>query len=140
MKSKIIIKYRDYIMNKIDPYGNSALMLSVKLKRIDAIKVLCDNNAEIKHYYYNDAITPFDVALVLKEKEILKIIINASKKQKLNNWENNQKFLINAIKDIPDFSMSFEINLNSNYFSLIKNITPKDKFKVNKIYIFIKKL
>jgi hypothetical protein len=107
-------------------------MLSVKLKRIDAIKILCDNNAEIKYYYYNDAITPFDVALVLREKEILKIMLNSSKKQKLNDWESNQKFLINVIKDIPNFSMSFELNLNSSYFSLIKNITPRDKFKVNK--------
>jgi len=111
-------------------------MLSIKLKRIDAIKVLCDNNAEIKHFFYNDAITPFDNALILKEKEILKIMLNASKKQKLNEWENNQKILIKAIKDIPNFSMNFELNLNSSYFSLIKNITPKDKFKVKFFFIF----
>ena len=72
------------------------------------------------------------MALIQKEKEILKVMLNASKKQKLNEWENNQKELIKAIREIPNFSMSFELNLNSSYFSLIKNITPKDKFKICK--------
>lgn len=75
----------------------------------------------------------------------MKILINAFKKQKLTFWHQNQKDLAEVIKSIPDFSMVFTVSLNSTVFSVIKSITPKDIFKVNKLYIilnylFIKKI
>ncbi len=105
-------------------------MLAIKLKRYDAIKVLCDNNAEIKHIPYDESITPYDYSLITKNKEILKILINAFKKQKLTFWHQSQKEILNILRSIPDFSMEFSVSLNSNIFSIIKSITPKDTFKV----------
>jgi len=105
-------------------------MLAIKLNRLDAISVLCDNNAEIKHLSYNDSISPYDYAIIDKNINVLKILINAFKKQKLTFWHRNQKDLAEIIKLIPDFSMEFTVSLNSTIFSVIKSITPKDVFKV----------
>lgn len=110
--------------------GNSPLLLAIKLNRLDAIKVLCDNNAEIKHYAYDDAITPYDYAIISKNTNVLKILVNAFKKQKLSLWHQSQKELADVIKKIPDFSMVFTVSLNSTIFSVIKSITPQDVFKV----------
>jgi len=118
--------------------GNSPLLLAIKLNRLDAIKVLCDNNAEIKHFAYEDAITPYDYSIINKNANVLKILVNAFKKQKLTYWHQNQKELKEVIKNIPDFSMVFTVSLNSTIFSVIKSITPKDVFKVN-LYLKIKK-
>lgn len=105
-------------------------MLAIKLNRLDAIKILCDNNAEIKHFAYDDALTPYDYAISSKNGNVLKILVNAFKKQKLTFWHQNQKELAEVIKSIPDFSMVFTVSLNSTIFSVIKSITPKDVFKV----------
>lgn len=118
-------------INEIDPQGNSPLFLAIKLNRLDAIKVLCDNNAEIKHVSFEDSISPYDFSIIYEKKEVLKILINSIKKQKLTLWHQSQKDLLLTLRTIPDFSMGLTISLNSSIFSVIKSITPKDNFKVN---------
>lgn len=93
--------------------------------------MLCDNNAEIKHFAYNEAITPYDYCIANKKREILKVLINSLKKQKLTYWHQSQKDLLGVFRSIPDFSMSLSVSLNSNIFFVIKSITPKDTFTVN---------
>jgi len=117
-------------INEIDSEGNSPLLFAIKLNRLDAIKILCDNNAEIKHSFYNGSTTPFDYAIMNKNRDVLKILINAFKKQKLSFWHQNQKDIADVLKTIPDFSLVFTVSLNSTLFSVIQSITPKDIFKV----------
>jgi len=68
-------------------------MLAVKLNRIDAINVLCDNGADIKHQCYEGDISPLEHAISTKNKQILSIFVNALKKQHSTHWENNKQVI-----------------------------------------------
>ena len=119
-------------INELDPHGNTPLMLAIKLKNLDAINVLCDHDADIKHKCYEGDISPLEYASSIKNKEILKILINGVKKQKISNWENNKKEILNLINNIPDFSMELKLNYDSNIFSLFSSITSSDTYKFYK--------
>jgi hypothetical protein len=119
-------------INEMDPHGNTPLMLAIKLKNLDAINVLCDHEADIKHKCYEGDISPIEYAISTKNKEILKILINGIKKQKISNWEINKKEILNLIKNIPDFSMDLRLDFDSNIFSLFTSITPSDTYKIYK--------
>jgi ankyrin repeat protein len=41
-------------INELDPFGNTPLMMAVHLRRIDAIRVLCDHFADPKHKPLNN--------------------------------------------------------------------------------------
>lgn len=79
--------------NQIDSCGNTPLILAVKLGYVDVIKVLCDlftcpkmksfhnckNNIFITSYLVPCAL---DIASALKNKEIIKILLEANQKIK----------------------------------------------------------
>jgi hypothetical protein len=119
-------------INEVDPHGNTPLMLAIKLNNYDAINVLCDHDADIKHKSFDDDISPMEYAVLLQNRKILKILINAMKKQKITNWENNKHEVSKIIKSMPDFSMELKLNFDSNIFSLFSAITPSDFYKISK--------
>ena len=71
-------------------------MLAIKYNYIDAINVLCDHDADIKHKSFDNDISPLDYVINKGNKNILKIIVNAIKKQKFSHWENNKKVILNV--------------------------------------------
>ena len=120
-------------INEVDPMGNTPLMLAIKLNNYDAMNVLCDHDADIKHKCFDDDISPFEYAIATRNKKVLKILLNSVKKQKLTHWENSKNDVLKAIKTIPDFSIDLKLNFNSNIFSLFTSITPSDTFKISKL-------
>jgi hypothetical protein len=76
--------------NEIDICGNTPLMLAVKLGYVDAVKVLSDlftcpklksfNNCKITHpsFYYFVVACAMDVASTIKNKEILRILLETN--------------------------------------------------------------
>jgi len=74
-------------------------MLGIKLNRLDAVNVLCDHGADIKHQCFDGDVSPLEYAITTKNKPILSIFVNAIKKQHSTHWENNKqvKILINKI-------------------------------------------
>jgi len=119
-------------INEVDSNGNTPLMLAIKLNNYDAINVLCDHDADIKHKSFDDDISPMEYAVLFQNRKIIKILINAMKKQKITNWENNKNEVSKIIKSIPDFSMELKLNFDSNIFSLFSAITPSDFYKISK--------
>ena len=79
--------------NELDPCGNTPLMLAVKLSNIDAVKVLCDlftcpkmksfQNCKPLHRVIM-VIVPcaLDIASAMKNKEIIKILLESNSKMK----------------------------------------------------------
>lgn len=85
-------------INEIDPFGNTPLMLAIKLNRLDAVNVLCDNGADIKHQCYDGDISPLEYAITTKNKQVLSIFVNTVKKQHSVHWENNKLVIFIILK------------------------------------------
>lgn len=76
--------------NEIDSCGNTPLILAVKLAHVDTIKVLCDlftcpklkSFSNCKLFYPTTFIVPcaLDVASAIKNKEIIKILLETNQK------------------------------------------------------------
>ena len=69
-------------------------MIAIKLNRIDAIKVLCDHDADINHISFENDISPLDYVISKKNEEVLKILITSIRKQKISNWHLTKSVLI----------------------------------------------
>ena len=69
-------------INAIDYYGNSALMLAHKLMHIDAIRVLCDHGANPKFKPIPQVQSPYDLAVVEANREMLTLYVQANQKLK----------------------------------------------------------
>jgi hypothetical protein len=120
-------------INEIDPGGNTPIMLAIKTNNLDALNVLCDHEADIKHKCFEGDISPLEFAVKTKNKKALKILVNAMKKQKLSHWENHKNDVLELIKRIPDFSLDLKLNFDSNIFYLFSSITPCDYYKISKL-------
>ncbi len=48
-------------------------MLAAKLERLDAIVVLCDHGADIKHKCFEEDISPLEYTINTKNVQILKV-------------------------------------------------------------------
>lgn len=116
--------------------NNTPLMLAIKLESVDAITVLCDHDADIRHKPCEGSLSPIEYAVLTKNERILKILICASKKQKISYWENNKDFILQSLKSIPDFTINIKLNFHSNIFSLFSSLTPCDYYTVNIIINF----
>lgn len=76
MPSGEFIYWQD--VNEIDPLGNSPLMLAYRLKRIECIRILCDHVVNPKFRPFPDYPSPYDLALNQKDREVLKLFIEAN--------------------------------------------------------------
>lgn len=64
-------------LNEIDAMGNTALMLAVRLRRLDAVLILCDLFADPKHRPLPHFQNAIDLAVKAYSKPILKILLAA---------------------------------------------------------------
>jgi hypothetical protein len=105
-------------------------MLALKMNNVDVINVLCDHGADIKHKSFDGDTSPIEYAVSLRNTKILRILIQAIKKQKLYHWENNKANILKSIKNLPDFTLDLKLNFDSNLFSIFSTLTPSDNYKV----------
>ena len=68
--------------NKLDACGNTPLMLAVKLGNIDAVKVLSDMYTCPKLRPLNELMNAKEIAIGMKNSQILKILISSNQKIK----------------------------------------------------------
>ena len=61
-------------------------MLAIKGNLIDAIILLCDHDADIKHKSFENDISPLEYAIKNCNKKIILLLFNSIKKQKLSHW------------------------------------------------------
>ncbi len=117
-------------INEVDPGGNTPLMLAIKMKNIDAINVLCDHEAEVRHRAFDGDTSPLEYAMSINNISIVNILLTSIKKQKLTHWENNKINILSSIKQLPDFTLELKFNFDSNLFKIFSSLTPNNSYKV----------
>lgn len=65
-------------LNQLDLFGRSPLMLAHRLKNHDAIRVLCDHGASPKFKPFPWHPSPYELAIIEKDREMLKVYIQAN--------------------------------------------------------------
>ena len=121
-------------VNECDINNNTPLLLAIKKNLIDAVQVLCDNNADINLISFENALSPLEYALKIKNYKILKILVNSKKKQKYFEWAKNKEIFFNLIKTIPNFSMTLKLNFDSNLLNIFSSINNNvDTYKISKL-------
>ena len=84
--SKILKQEQDGIFyaekNQLDACGNTPLMLAVKLGNIDAVKILSDMYTCPKLRPLNELMNAKEIAIAMKNRQILKILISSNQKIK----------------------------------------------------------
>lgn len=73
-----------------------------------------------------------DIASTLKNKEILKILLESTQKVKQHYLELHKEALFKALEKLPDFRIDMQFKCKSSYIPFIKNIVPSDTFKIYK--------
>lgn len=73
--------------NQLDPCGNTPLMLAVKLGNIDAVKILSDMYTCPKLRPFQELMNAKEIAIAMKNPQILKILISSNQKIKQQFFE-----------------------------------------------------
>ena len=120
-------------INEPDPNNNTPLLLALKRNKLDVVQVLCDYGADYNLKTYDNALSPLEYALKIKNIKMLKILINSKKKQKLLEWERNKDTIFELIKKIPNCSMSLKLNFDSNLLNIFSSLTACDDYKISKL-------
>lgn len=120
-------------INEVDPNNNTPLLLALKLNNADVVRVLCDHEAEIQNKSFDGAISPLEYAFKKKMTKMLKILVNAKKNKKFNDWVKNKNFVFDLIKNIPNFTMNLKLNFDSNLLNLFSSLTASDCYKISKL-------
>lgn len=68
--------------NEIDSCGNTPLMLAIKLKKPDAVKVLTDLHCSSKLNPLPEILSAFELAKIQKDRELIEILMESELKLK----------------------------------------------------------
>jgi hypothetical protein len=89
--------------NQMDPCGNTPLMLAVKLGNIDAVKILSDMYTCPKLRPLQELMNAKEIAIAMKNPQILKILISSNQKIKQQFFEENKESIFKVLEKMPDF-------------------------------------
>lgn len=84
--------------NMLDPCGNTPLMLAVKLGNIDSVKVLSDMYTCPKLRPLPDLMNSKEIAIAMKNQQILKILISSNQKIKHQFFEENKNAIFKVLE------------------------------------------
>jgi hypothetical protein len=107
-------------------------MLAYKMKRFECMRVLCDHIANPKFRPFSDFPSPYDLALNTKNREVLKLFIEANQKSKQAYLDQTKDEIFTFLNTIPDFSLKMSFECESNMIPFLKNFTPHDTFTIYK--------
>ena len=68
--------------NEIDTCGNSALVLAVRLRNVDAVKVLTDLYCSAKLGPFPQLLSALDIAKTTKDRKVVEVLMNSMQKIK----------------------------------------------------------
>ena len=119
-------------LNEIDAMGNTALMLAVRLRRLDAVLILCDLFADPKHRPLPHFQNAIDLAVKAQSKPILKILLAACQKNKQHYLDENRERLFSLLEQLPDFKLDMKFSCGSAVIPFLKKFTPSDTYKLFK--------
>lgn len=118
--------------NEIDPCGNSPLVLAIRLKNIDTVKILTDLYCSAKLNPFPQVLSAMDIAKTMKDRKIVEVLMNSLQKVKQNYLEMHKDAIFKVLERLPDFSIDCAFECTSNYIPLMKHFTPSDVYHIYK--------
>ena len=136
MLSRLINCKQDGIIfvdkNEIDSCGNSPLVLAIRLKNIDAVKILTDLYCSAKLHPFPQVLSAFEIAKTIKDRKIVEILMNAVQKVKQHYMEVHKDAIFRVLERLPDFSIDLQFECTSSYIPWMKHFTPNDSYHIYK--------
>ena len=136
MISRLISCKQDGILfvdkNEIDSCGNSPLVLAIRLKNIDAVKILTDLYCSAKLNPFPQVLSAFEIAKTMKDRKIVEILMNAAQKVKQHYMEVHKDAIFRVLERLPDFSIDLHFECTSAYIPWMKHLAPKDTYHIYK--------
>lgn len=125
-------RYFHTYIDQVDPIGNTALMLAVKLKHYEAVQVLVDHGADAKYRLTNSMPSPLEVAVEMNDKSIISILVTGYHRDLYTSWTNNIEEFSKALLSLNDFSIRMSWECISRLIPFIKRFTPSDDYLICK--------
>lgn len=119
-------------VDKLDPLGNTPLMLAVKLKRYEEALVLVDHGADPKYRKNAEELSPVEQALGQMDRPMLRILITGYLRQIREKWLGHNDDFLDALGRMKDFSMIMRWECKSNLIPFVKRFTPSDVYHIYK--------
>ena len=118
--------------NEIDPCGNSALVLAIRLRNIDAVKILTDLYCSAKLNPFPQVLSPLEMAKTIKDRKIVEILMNSMQKVKQHYLEVHKEAIFRVLERLPDFSIDLHFECTSNFIPWMKHLAPNDTYHIYK--------
>lgn len=118
--------------NQLDCCGNTPLMLAVKMGNIDAVKILSDMYTCPKLRPLQELMNAKEIAIAMKNPQILKILISSNQKIKQQFFEKNKEAIFKVLEKMPDFQVDLNLTCDSNWFPVFSSVAPSDTYKIYK--------
>eukprot|EP00347_Sterkiella_histriomuscorum_P011537 403372077 len=107
-------------------------MLAYKLGNQDALRILCDHGINPKFKPFTQIKSAYELAIEQKNREVLKIFIQANQKIKQIYLDENKQEMFEVLESIPDFQIHMSFECESSLIPFLKSFTPHDTFKIYK--------
>jgi len=107
-------------------------MLAVKLGNIDAVKILSDMYTCPKLRPLNELMNAKEIAIAMKNRQILKILISSNQKIKQQFFDKNKEAIFEVLERMPDFKVDLSLTCDSNWFPVFSSVAPNDTYKIYK--------
>ena len=73
-----------------------------------------------------------DYASAIKNKEILKVLLECNQKIKQHYLDLHKDAIFSALEKLPDFKIDMNFKCKSSFIPFLKNITPSDTYRILK--------
>ena len=112
--------------------GNSPLVLAIRLRNIDAVKILTDLYCSAKLNPFPQVLSAFEIAKTIKDRKIVEILMNSVQKVKQNYMEIHKESIFRVLERLPDFSIDLHFECTSNFIPWMKHLAPNDTYHIYK--------
>ena len=123
-----------------DIIGNTPLLLAVKTQNIEAIAILLEycadpsnqpsHRCKLVFKLYRVVFDPILEALILKDKEVLRLLLKAEDRNRQMQFSRTKILLPTVLNEIPDFSMVLDLDFNEEVISITKGFVKPECYKV----------
>lgn len=120
--------------NELDSSGNTPLMLAIKMKNIDAVKILTDLFCSAKLNPIREIFSGFELAKAQKDRVLIEILMESELKLKQHYMEIHKEAIFTALERLPDFNIDLRFECTSSVLptALTASFTPSDTYKIMK--------
>jgi len=120
--------------NELDCCGNTPLILAIKLKNRDAVKILTDLYCSSKLNPINEILSAFEIAKAQKDRNLIEILMESELKLKQHYLELHKEAIYAVLERLPDFNLDLRFECTSSVLpnAFTQSFTPNDTYHIMK--------